>query len=89
MSTTFKTGQKVAGIYNPGGDKLRWDPTGVVTDAGPHLITVTYSDGTPRVYALPATDYIDHLRICTACGKPGTFNRCIGNGGCGAPTAAA
>lgn len=87
-SAPFKIDAKVAGIYwGPRG--TCWDPSGIVTKCDSKQVTVTYKSGEIHTYSLPATDYLDHLRICTSCGKPSSFKRCIGNGGCGAPTEAA
>lgn len=87
-SAPFKIGAKVAGMYNDGG--LRWDSSGIVTACDGKTVTVQYSGGHISTHSIPIVDeIIDHLRICTACGKPGTFKHCIGNGGCGALTEAA
>ena len=88
-SATYKVGDKVSGMYcgDRGGSCL--DFSGIITAIHDGRATVSFSNGRESTYTLPASDYLDHLRICTACAKPTMFNHCIGNGGCGAPTEAA
>ena len=85
----YKVGDKVSGMYCGQGGGSCLDFSGIITGITDGRATVKFSNGRESNYTLPARDHLDHLRNCTACGKPTMFKNCVGNGGCGAPTVAA